>query len=55
MTTAPASASPLAHRVKRIAHLDLPGSGEVVVQGRYKGAMLAPWILHHIVTASRRL
>ncbi|MGH8635491.1 MAG: hypothetical protein ACRET7_15340, partial [Burkholderiales bacterium] len=29
------SAAPLAHRVKRLAHLDLPGSGQVVVQGRY--------------------
>jgi len=35
MNTAPTSASPLAHRVKRLAHLDLPGSGQVVVQGRY--------------------
>jgi len=35
MDTAVASSSPLAHRVKRIAHLDLPGSGQVVVHGRY--------------------
>jgi hypothetical protein len=30
-----AAATPLAHRVKRIGHLDLPGSGQVVVQGHY--------------------
>jgi hypothetical protein len=35
MDTAANSSSPLAHRVKRIAHLDLPGSGQVVVQGGY--------------------
>jgi len=35
MASAPASSAPLAHRVKRLAHLDLPGSGQVVVQGRY--------------------
>jgi hypothetical protein len=44
MDTATTSASPLAHRVKRLAHLDLPGSGQVVVQGRYAflGHMEAP-------------
>lgn len=44
MDTAGASASALAHRVKRIAHLDLPGSGQVVVQGKHAflGHMEAP-------------
>ncbi|HUF82773.1 MAG TPA: hypothetical protein VMN03_16675 [Burkholderiales bacterium] len=43
MDTAAAS-SPLAHRVKRLAHLDLPGSGQVVVQGghAFLGHMEAP-------------
>jgi hypothetical protein len=41
-TAAPSPA--LAHRVKRIAHLDLPGSGQVVVRGGYAflGHMDAP-------------
>ena len=30
-----AAATPLAHRMKRIGHLDLPGSGQVIVQGHY--------------------
>ena len=38
------SASSLAHRVKRLGHLDLPGGGQVVVQGHhaYVGHMDAP-------------
>lgn len=44
MDTASASLSSRAHRVKRLGHLDLPGSGQVVVQGRYAflGHMDAP-------------
>ena len=44
MDTAAPAPSPLAHRVKRLGHLDLPGSGQVVVQGRYAflGHMEAP-------------
>ncbi len=30
-----AAASPLAHKVRRLSHLDLPGSGQVVVQGAH--------------------
>ena len=38
------SPSPLAHRVKRLGHLDLPGGGQVVVQGKHAfvGHMDAP-------------
>jgi len=38
------SASSLAHRVKRLGHLDLPGGGQVVVQGHhaYVGHMDSP-------------
>jgi hypothetical protein len=40
----PVATAPLAHRMKRIAHLDLPGAGQVVVQGRHAflGHMDAP-------------
>src|SRR5688572_222240 len=40
----PAAAKPLAHRMKRIAHLDLAGAGQVVVQGQHAflGHMDAP-------------
>jgi len=33
--TAASSSMPLAHNVKRISHLDLPGAGQVCVEGRY--------------------
>src|SRR5687767_15408815 len=38
------AAKPLAHRVKRLSHLDLPGAGQVVVQGKHAflGHMDAP-------------
>jgi hypothetical protein len=44
MDTPAPSRAPLAHRVKRLGHLDLPGSGQVVVQGHYAflGHMEAP-------------
>jgi len=44
MDTNVPSSSPLAHRVKRLGHLDLPGSGQVVVQGNHAflGHMEAP-------------
>jgi hypothetical protein len=35
MDTAPAASSPLAHCMKRLGHLDLPGGGQVVVQGNH--------------------
>ncbi len=35
MDTPVTSASTLAHRMKRLGHLDLPGAGQVVVQGRH--------------------
>lgn len=35
MDTAVPSSSPLAHRVRRLGHLDLPGGGQVVVQGNH--------------------
>ena len=40
----PVSPSPLAHRVRRLGHLDLPGGGQVVVQGKHAfvGHMDAP-------------
>jgi len=44
MSTATASSSPLAHRMKRLGHLDLAGGGQVVVQGDHAfiGHMEAP-------------
>jgi len=44
MDTAVPSPSLKAHRVKRLGHLDLPGAGQVVVQGNYAflGHMEAP-------------
>jgi hypothetical protein len=44
MNTASASSSSLAHRMKRLGHLDLPGGGQVVVQGNHAfiGHMEAP-------------
>ena len=44
MDTAVPTSSPLAHRMKRIAHLDLPGAGQVVVQcgHAFLGHMDAP-------------
>lgn len=44
MDTPAAVTSPLAHRMKRVAHLDLPGAGQVVVQGghAFLGHMEAP-------------
>jgi hypothetical protein len=44
MDAAVPSSALLAHRVKRLGHLDLPGSGQVVVQGRHAflGHMEAP-------------
>jgi hypothetical protein len=35
MDTAAASSSPLAHRMKRLGHLDLPGGGQIVVHGNH--------------------
>ncbi len=35
MDTPVTSTSPLAHRMKRLGHLDLPGAGQVVVQGHH--------------------
>ena len=45
MDTALVSAQPLAHRMKRLGHLDLPGGGQVVVQGNYAfiGHMETPY------------
>lgn len=44
MDTPVASISPLSHRMKRLGHLDLPGAGQVVVQGHHAfvGHMDAP-------------
>jgi hypothetical protein len=44
MDTPAASATPLSHRVKHLAHLDLPGAGQVIVQGKHAflGHMEAP-------------
>jgi hypothetical protein len=44
MDTTIAASSPLAHKMKRIAHLDLAGAGQVVVQGKHAflGHMDAP-------------
>ena len=35
MNTAATPSTPLAHRMKRLGHLDLPGAGQVVVQGHH--------------------
>ena len=45
MDSAFVSAKPLAHRMKRLGHLDLPGGGQVVVQGNHAfiGHMEAPY------------
>ena len=44
MDTAANSSAPQAHRMKRLGHLDLPGGGQVVVQGHHAfvGHMDAP-------------
>ena len=44
MDTPAAPAAPLSHRVKRLAHLDLPGAGQVIVRGQHAflGHMEAP-------------
>src|SRR5688572_29913654 len=44
MDTTIAASSALAHKMKRIAHLDLAGAGQVVVQGKHAflGHMDAP-------------
>src|SRR5690242_662673 len=45
MTLAVASSPALAHRMKRLGHLDLAGGGQVVVQGdhAFVGHMEAPY------------
>ena len=45
MDAVTASPSPLAHRIKRLGHLDLAGGGQVVVQGdhAFVGHMEAPY------------
>ena len=34
-TDRPPHSAPLAHRIKRLAHLELPGAGQVTVAGQY--------------------